>query len=202
MQRLYQHGISQQPRIKLLMMQQTGYACDRGFLLAIIACQLGLTGGLLLHDRRDEVADDFVLMTVCPGQQKRDRLTQTSRERVLRCHTQRLSQGPSPWLLVTSENVARDHRHSDGWLRAAAVHLGSTPTLLFSQDEISSNKWSTPPGKRCRWRRKCTGGPEQCCGHRLGHRHCCGLQATPLRLLQSFHPRFVESDIGAQEIGH
>jgi hypothetical protein len=38
------------------------------FLLAKIACQLGLTGGLLLNDRRDEVADPFELMTVCPGQ--------------------------------------------------------------------------------------------------------------------------------------
>ena len=25
----------------------------------------------------------------------------------MRCHTQRLSQGPSPWLLVTSEKVSR-----------------------------------------------------------------------------------------------
>src|SRR5712691_5518252 len=38
---------------------------------------------------------------------KRDIIAQTSRERVLRCHTQRLSQGPSPCLLVISENVSR-----------------------------------------------------------------------------------------------
>src|SRR6267378_3358275 len=46
-------------------------------------------------------------MTVCPRQHKRDIIAQTSRLRVLRCHTQRLSQELSPWLLVTSENVSR-----------------------------------------------------------------------------------------------
>jgi hypothetical protein len=30
--------------------------------------QLGLAGSLLLNDRRDEVADRFALMPVCPGQ--------------------------------------------------------------------------------------------------------------------------------------
>src|SRR5438270_7971078 len=46
-------------------------------------------------------------MTVCPRQHKRDIIAQTSRLRVLRCHTQRFSQELSPWLLVTSHNVAR-----------------------------------------------------------------------------------------------
>jgi len=68
MQGLSQHGIRQQPRIKPLMMQQTRYAFDRSFLLAKIACQLGLTGCLLLNDRRDEIADGFALMPVGPGQ--------------------------------------------------------------------------------------------------------------------------------------
>src|ERR1043166_1579981 len=72
-----------------------------------MACQLGLTGGLLLNNRRDEVADGFELMPVCPGQEKRDIIAQTSRERVVRCHPQRLSQGLSSCLLVTSENVSR-----------------------------------------------------------------------------------------------
>jgi hypothetical protein len=56
-------------------MEQTGYAFDRGFLLAKIACQLGLTGGLLLNDCRDEVANGFELMPVGPRQQKRDIIT-------------------------------------------------------------------------------------------------------------------------------
>src|SRR2546427_10944147 len=72
-----------------------------------MVCHLGLTGRLLLNDRRDEVTDRFELMTVCPRQHKRDIIAQTSRLRVLRCHTQRLSQELSPWLLVTSENVSR-----------------------------------------------------------------------------------------------
>src|SRR5215510_2686213 len=63
--------------------------------MATIACQLGLTGGVLLKNRRDKVADGFELMTVCPGQEKRDIIAQTSRERIVRCHTHRLSQGPS-----------------------------------------------------------------------------------------------------------
>ena len=75
MQGLSQHGIRSQSRIKPLIMEQTGYAFDRGFLLAKIACQLGLTGGLLLNDCRDEVANGFELMPVCPGQQKRDIIT-------------------------------------------------------------------------------------------------------------------------------
>src|SRR5262249_32781381 len=80
-----------------------------------MACQLGLTSGLLLNNRRDEVADRFALLPVCPGQEKRDIIAQTSRERVLRCHTQRLSQGLSSCLLVTSENVSRhqDNTHKE-----------------------------------------------------------------------------------------
>src|SRR5438045_2734755 len=46
-------------------------------------------------------------MTVCPRQHKRDIIAQTSRLRVVRCHTQRFSQELSPGLLVTSENVSR-----------------------------------------------------------------------------------------------
>src|SRR5712691_5032117 len=72
-----------------------------------MVCQLGLTGRLLLNERRDEVTDRFELMTMCPRQHKRDIIAQTSRLRVLRCHTPRLSQELSPWLLVTSENVSR-----------------------------------------------------------------------------------------------
>jgi hypothetical protein len=49
------------------MMPQTGYAFARGFLLANIACHLGLTGGWLRKDRRDAVPDRFALMPVCPG---------------------------------------------------------------------------------------------------------------------------------------
>ena len=75
MQGLSQHGIRQQPRIQPLMMEQTGSALDRGFLLATRACQLGLTGGLLLNDCRDEVANGFELMPVGPRQQKRDIIT-------------------------------------------------------------------------------------------------------------------------------
>ena len=72
MQGLSQHGIRQQPRSKPLMMQPTGYAVARGCLLAHRACQLGLPGALWLNDRRDEGAAGFALMTVCPGQDKRD----------------------------------------------------------------------------------------------------------------------------------
>ncbi len=36
----------------------------------------------------------------------------------------------------------------------------------------------------------------------IERRKFCGLQATPSRLLRGFHPRFLEGDIGAQEIGH
>lgn len=50
------------------MMPQTRYTFDRGFLLTKIACQLGLAGGLLLNDGRDEIADGFELMPVCPRQ--------------------------------------------------------------------------------------------------------------------------------------
>src|SRR6266851_9018604 len=75
--------------------------------MAKMVCQLGLTGRLLLNECRDEVTDRFALMTMCPRQHKRDIIAQTSRLRVLRCHTPRLSQELSPWLLVTSENVSR-----------------------------------------------------------------------------------------------
>ena len=89
------------------MMPQTCEAFDGGFLMANMAGQLGLTGGVWHNDRRDEVAERFARMTVCPGQEKRDRIAQTRRESVGRCHTQRLSQGPSSCLLVPSENVSR-----------------------------------------------------------------------------------------------
>src|SRR5712671_6291214 len=80
-----------------------------------MVCQLGLTGRLLLNECRDEVTDRFELMTMCPRQHKRDIIAQTSRLRVLRCHTPRLSQELSPWLLVTSENVSRHQGfHPDG----------------------------------------------------------------------------------------
>ena len=89
------------------MMQPPCSALARGFLLAHIAGQLGLTGGLLLNDGRDEVPKRFELMPVCPGPEKREIIAQTSRERVLRCPTPKLSQGLRPCLLATSEKVSQ-----------------------------------------------------------------------------------------------
>src|ERR1043166_1342975 len=100
-----------------------------------MAYQLGLTGGLLLNNRRDEVADGFELMPVCPGQEKRDIIAQTSRERVVRCHTQRLSQGLSSCLLVTSENVSR-HQVPHRSLRQRLPH-----TLPTKGQQGSRKKW-------------------------------------------------------------
>jgi hypothetical protein len=106
-QGLAQHGRSQQPRSKPRTRPQTCEACDGGFLMANMAGHLGLTGGGWRHDRRDEVAECLARMTVCPGPEKRDRIAQTRRESVVRGQTQRLSQGPSSCLLVTSENVSQ-----------------------------------------------------------------------------------------------
>src|SRR5437762_8595985 len=75
--------------------------------------QLCMRGIMLLNERRDEVIDRFELMTVCPRQHKRDIIAQTSRLRVVRCHTQRFSQELSPGLLVTSENVSRHQLFGD-----------------------------------------------------------------------------------------
>ena len=109
-QSVAQHSLSQPSRLKPLRMAQTGEAFARGFLMATIACQLGLPGCWWLNDRRDEVAEGFALMAVCPGPEKRDRIAQTRRGSVWRCHTHKLSQGPSPWRLVISENVSRHQR--------------------------------------------------------------------------------------------
>src|SRR5437763_16642780 len=78
-------------------------------------------------------------MTVCPRQHKRDIIAQTSRLRVVRCHTQRFSQELSPGLLVTSENVSRHQvprralpakywRRPAGHLRGSEHTHGPCPT--------------------------------------------------------------------------
>src|SRR5439155_19926422 len=97
-------------------------------------------------------------MTVCPRQHKRDIIAQTSRLRVLRCHTQRLSQELSPWLLVTSENVSRhqwhrnDHRYTSGHCTAESRldwpdAPGTLPPLIH-QRASTSCKSIPPPSPR------------------------------------------------------